>query len=130
MKSTRIQKEQPVHVLEGYAGYLIKPKFFDLQQLGDYRRAPQAAHFVDDVWMSAHCLVPRYVIPSSRHAFNGPKGRHFDRAALWRINNGQGDPERRNNTILIRHFQERWQPLNERHESGKIQQAVHSSADQ
>jgi hypothetical protein len=129
IKSTRIHTLVAVHILEGYAGYLIKPRFFDLDQLGKYGQAPDAAFYVDDVWMSAHCRVPRYVIPADRHAFNDPRGRHFDQAALWRINNGQGVPERRNNTLLIRHFRERWTPLKDSDGSGKIQRAVHTTAD-
>lgn len=111
IKSTRISQERRVHILEGYAGYLIKPEFFELVDLSDYENAPSSAFYVDDVWMSAHCRVPRYVFPADRHVFNHWRTKVFDRTALWQINNGDGDPEKRNNTIMIRFFQQQWEPL-------------------
>lgn len=130
IKSTRTKKKRPVHILEGYAGYLIKPKFFDLEQIKNFSQAPPATFYVDDVWMSAHCLVPRYVFPARRHAFNHPKGHHFDPSALWRINNGHGDPKKRSNTILVRYFKNRWKSLEEDESGDMIQSKVYSSTEQ
>jgi hypothetical protein len=113
LKSTRIHRRRRVHILEGYAGYLIKPEFFDPTHLTDYNAAPASAFYVDDVWMSAHCRVPRVVFPADRHVFKHWRDRPFEDTALWRVNNGGGDPEKRNNTIMIRHFAGQWEALNE-----------------
>ena len=111
LKSTRIKQTIEVNILEGYAGYLVQPGFFDPDQLTDYTDAPPAAFFVDDVWVSAHCRAPRYVIPTQRQIFNPWRRRPFDQTALYRINDGNGKPEQRNNTIMIRYFRDHWQPL-------------------
>lgn len=109
IKSTRLRQPQPVDILMGYTGYMVRPAFFDLPAVRNYVGAPDAAFYVDDVWISAHCQVPKYVIPSHRHCFIPRKDWFFyDRTALYRLNDGGGDPEQRNTTIMIRHFKERW----------------------
>jgi len=70
-----------VDVVAGVGGFVIKPRFFDLDKLINYDAAPRAAFFVDDLWFSgllAQKGVTRYVIPMTgwtRHAlimdFNG-----------------------------------------------------------
>ena len=109
LKSTRLRQPQPVDILMGYTGYLVRPAFFDLAAARNYVGAPDAAFYVDDVWISAHCQVPKYVIPSHRHCFIPRKDWFLhDRTALYRINNGGGDPHQRNTTIMLRHFKAHW----------------------
>jgi hypothetical protein len=108
VKSTRLREKKPVDVLQGYTGYLVRPEFFDVERVADYTRAPEAAFYVDDVWISAHCRAPKYVFPARRHCFISRRDWPlFDRTALYRIN-GQGDPEKRNNTIMLRYFKDCW----------------------
>lgn len=109
IKSTRLRYMRQVDILMGYTGYLVRPAFFDHAAIRDYSAAPAAAFYVDDVWMSAHCQAPKYVVPSARHCFIPRKDWFFhDRNALYRINAGDGIPEQRNTTIMIRYFKDRW----------------------
>ena len=109
VKSTRITGYYPVDILQGQSGYLVRPEFFDNAELVDYSAAPEAAFFVDDVWFSAHCRAPILLVPTARTSFP-PKLRqpHFRRTSLGLINRGDGRPENRNNTIMLRHFASRW----------------------
>ncbi|MFA6408731.1 MAG: hypothetical protein WCW01_00930 [Gammaproteobacteria bacterium] len=52
-------------ILFGYAGYIVRPSFFD-ESFYDYSIAPKAAYFEDDVWVSGSLAkrgIKRYVIP-------------------------------------------------------------------
>lgn len=109
IKATRIRTPVRVDVLQGYSGYLVRPRFFDRDALFDYASAPEAAFFVDDVWMSAHCRAPKLVLPAKRYCV--PVLRHASlhaRTAISRENRGNGDPRTRNNSIMLRHFASRW----------------------
>ena len=108
-KATRIKSALPVDVLMGVSGYLVRPEFFEAHALTDYSAAPEAAFFVDDVWISAHCLAPKLVIPAQRSNYE-PKGhaRYYKSTSLALINRGNGTPESRNNTIVIRHLRDAW----------------------
>ena len=63
IRSARIRAPVVVDILQGVAGYLVRPEFFDLAAAMDYSGAPPAARFVDDVWISAHCRAEKFVIP-------------------------------------------------------------------
>ncbi|HEV8015375.1 MAG TPA: hypothetical protein VGP48_07560 [Stellaceae bacterium] len=112
IRATRQRRPRLVNILQGMSGYLVKPRFFDRQAVQDYSRAPDAAFFVDDVWIGAHCAAPKYVIPSRRANFL-PYRRavFFNRTSLGYLNRGGGDLEKRNNTIMLKHFgRARWTP--------------------
>ena len=47
-------KDEKVDVVEGWAGVLVKPKFFDLHQVLDYNKYPKEVFFDDDVYLSGH----------------------------------------------------------------------------
>lgn len=107
--STLVREPFPVDVLQGFSGYLVRPRFFDLPRVLDYGQAPKAAFYVDDVWLSAHCRVPKLVCRSRRYCFDRFADYGFlKRNSLGLINRGGGDPAQRNNTIMIRHFAGRW----------------------
>ncbi len=109
LRCTRIRKEKPIDILQGYSGYLIKPCFFELEKITDYTGAPDAAFFVDDVWISAHCKAPKYVFPAKRFCFDlWQESEFFEATSLGLLNRGDGNPENRNNTIMIRYFKDRW----------------------
>lgn len=109
VRARRISAPVQVDIVMGVSGYLVRPRFFDLAGVMDYEGAPREAFFVDDVWISAHLRVPRFVIPS-RHVSYQPKYLKgiYDRTALSRINGGPGPDSLRNNTIVIRHFPQHW----------------------
>ena len=109
IKATRIGTPREVDVLQGLAGYVVRPRYFDLDALCDYSTAPPAARMVDDVWIAGHCRARRFVVPSRRTNFPPWIGRGFyGRTALGRLNRGGGEPNNRSNTIMLRYFAGRW----------------------
>lgn len=109
LKCSRIRKEQQVDVFQGYAGFLVRPRFFDLEELLDYTGAPPEARTVDDVWFSGHCSAPKLVFPHSRYPYNSWRlHRHYVRTSLGRINRGEGDHDDRPNTIVVKHLRGAW----------------------
>jgi hypothetical protein len=109
LRGRRLARRQPIDVLMGYAGYIIRPRHLDLAALNDFSAAPREAFFVDDVWISAHCRVPKYAVPTRRFNYQSKlrKG-HYDRTSLAAINKGPGGNLRRNNTIVLQHFRGIW----------------------
>lgn len=108
-KATRLRSELEVDVLQGMSGYLVRPEFFDSSRLTDYSSAPEAAFFVDDVWISGHCLAARLVIPAARSNYEPKRhARHYKSTSVALVNRGDGTPGSRNNTIMIRHLKEAW----------------------
>jgi hypothetical protein len=67
IKASELRQPEAVAVITGCGSYLIQPRFFD-ESLWDYSNAPQAAFYMDDIWISG-CLtlrkVQRYVVPAS-----------------------------------------------------------------
>jgi hypothetical protein len=109
VKSPWVRKLYPVDILQGYSGYLVKPGFFDLDALWNYEGAPEAAFFVDDVWISAHCNARKFVFKAARFCMEPGKGRRsFAQTALGKINSGSGDIAQRNNSQMIRYFSACW----------------------
>ena len=109
IRARRLSKPVEVDIVQGLSGYLVRPSFFDVKAVTDYSTAPKEAFFVDDVWISAHCLAPRYVIPSARANYQPKLHRRFyGRTSLGRINRGPGPDSQRNNSIVIRHFPQHW----------------------
>ena len=110
IKCTRVRHPREVDVMQGLSGYLVTPKFFDRAAVADYTKAPAAAFFVDDVWISAHCRVPKIVFRGRRTNFPSIfDARFFKRSSVALVNRGTGTPASRNNTIMLRHFADRWQ---------------------
>jgi hypothetical protein len=104
-----VGEARDVDVMQGLSGYLVEPRFFDAEAIVDYRGAPPAAVLVDDVWISAHCRVPKMIFKGRRTNF---QSRHdtdyYQRTSLGRVNRGDGTLEGRNNTIMLRYFAGRW----------------------
>ena len=110
MRTARLKRRVPVDILQGFAGYVVRPRFFNLSLLTDYSKAPAAAFFVDDVWISAHCQVPKYLIPSRATNFlRKRRARLYKKTSLGCINRGGGDDAARNNTIMLKYFASTWQ---------------------
>lgn len=107
--STLVREPFPVDIFQGYSGYLVRPRHFDLARVLDYSNAPKAAFFVDDVWLSAHCEAPRLVCRARRFCFDRLGDYGFLKSnSLGLLNRGGGDPAQRNNTVMIRHLSHRW----------------------
>ena len=79
-------------------------------ELTNFPEEPEALKFVDDVWISAHAKVPKFVFPSDRFCYVPFwKGRFFKSNSLAAINNyGKQRDEDRNNSIALRYFRDRW----------------------
>jgi hypothetical protein len=97
-------------IIQGYSGYLIKPDFFDLNAVCDYSGAPEAARFVDDVWISAQSKVEKYILPCRRFCYSVFwKKKLYKGSSLAKINNwGRENYRLRNNSIMIKYFEHRW----------------------
>ena len=109
LKSFRQPRARQVDILQGLSGYVVQPRFFDFAEISNYSQAPEAAFYVDDVWISAHCKAPRYLFPAPSSNFPPGFGAfHLKRTSLGLVNRGGGDPMRRNNTIMIRHLHKHW----------------------
>ena len=108
IRSARIRKPMPVDILLGFMGYLVRPEFFDLAAITDYSAAPPQARLVDDVWISAHCRAPKLVVPGKPNF--QPKRRQslYRLSSLGALNRGDGRPENRHNSIMLRHFADVW----------------------
>ncbi len=98
-----------VDVLQGLQGYLARPEDFDREGILDRTGAPEAARWCDDVWISAHARARRVVVPLSRVSTPHWTGRaRIDATSLARNFNSKPDPEARSNSVLLRHFADRW----------------------
>ncbi|MEQ9217252.1 MAG: glycosyltransferase family A protein [Cyclobacteriaceae bacterium] len=107
---TRVNQLYPIDIVQGYSGFLTQPSFHNINDVKNYSHAPKAAFFVDDVWVSAHCLVNKFVFPISEFCFV-PFGMNdfFKGSSLAKINNwDRTKPEDRNNSIAIRFFKGKW----------------------
>jgi len=109
IKCSRVRERRRVDVFQGYSGYLVRPQYFDADEVTNYQGAPRQAFWVDDVWLSAHCHAPRFVFPYSRYpCHDWAHRRIFSSTALGLVNCGNGDPATRSNSIVIRHLRDRW----------------------
>jgi hypothetical protein len=105
----QIRNPQEVDVLQGFSGYVVRPRFFDLARLSDYSAAPEAAVLADDVWISAHCRAPKVVFPMGPSNFQSwLDGRFYRATSLGLVNRGDGTLEGRSNTIVMRHCVGAW----------------------
>ncbi len=64
-KGSTIERPNRTDIVEGCAGILVRPAFFD-EAFFAFEDAPEEAFYVDDVWVSGHLArrrVPAWVIP-------------------------------------------------------------------
>ena len=109
LRGSRLRHPLPVDILHGYGGVMVRPRFFDLDGLADLQGAPEAAWLEDDTWFAAHCRVPKLIVPNRPGSFPRYFGGHVYRSSrLGAHNRGGVDPERRNTTVLMRAFSDRW----------------------
>lgn len=108
--TTKVSENYPIDIVQGYSGFLVRPKFFDYNELTNYPDEPKALRYVDDVWVSAHAKVSKFVFPSGRFCYSPFwKKELFRSNSLSAINNhGKERDEDRNNSIAIKYFKGRW----------------------
>ncbi len=106
---THLREPARIEIMQGSAGFLVRPRFFDARVF-DYADAPPEAFFVDDVWFAgrlARSGVDRYVVP-----FDGCYSRIATWSArrslsLWTRENADGS----NDAILYRYFSDAWKAV-------------------
>ena len=111
IRARRVRRHAPIDILQGFSGYLVRPRFFpDIEAMLTHAGAPDAAFFVDDVWISGHCAAPKFVIPARRVGFQQWTRKSLYKASSLGLVNrgGAGGDEARNNSIVIRHLADRW----------------------
>lgn len=100
----RVRAPRRVAVITGCGSYLVRPRFFE-EPLWDYSAAPDAAFYMDDIWISGALdrrRVRKYVVPSSTRLRSVK-----DQArtmSLHDIPNGRQP----NNNEVIAFFRESW----------------------
>jgi hypothetical protein len=110
VRANQLGAPRRVDVMQGLHGYLVRPRFFDLAALGDFRAAPPAVRTVDDVWISAHCRAEKWVppLPLAFTDFAPRRDRaRREASALGRIHRAARDEDRAN-SIALRWFRDRW----------------------
>ena len=104
VKGSQLREPDRVAVITGCGSYLIQPRLFD-ESLWDYSKAPQAAFYMDDIWISG-CLarrkVKRYVVPTSRMMRSVRRQRRT--LSLHDVPNGR----QHNNNETIAFFRDSW----------------------
>ena len=107
---TRVSSNYPTDIIQGYSGYVLRPSFFDLDELTDYEGVPKQVRFVDDVWVSAHAKVQKIIFPMKRFCYSPFfKGDFYKSSSLAKINNhGKEDFSERNNSVALRYFKSKW----------------------
>ena len=107
IRARELRQPRTAAVMTGCGSYLIQPRFFD-ETLWDYSKAPQAAFFMDDIWISA-CLsrrqVKRYVVPAS--AMMRSVFRQRRTLSLHDVPSGR----QQNNNETIAFFRDTWDVL-------------------
>jgi len=102
----RLAAPEPIEVIQGSAGYLVKPRFFGPALL-DYCGAPASARSRDDVWISgqlARAGIARFVVPLAAARSRLARNRVHRRGALSRGPNR----DERGASELYRHFLRDW----------------------
>lgn len=107
---TRVSKNYQTDIIQGYSGYVLKPSFFDMEELTNYEGVPKQVRFVDDVWVSAHAKVEKIIFPMKRFCYSPFfKGDFYKSSSLAKINNhGKEDHYDRNNSVALRYFESKW----------------------
>ena len=106
--ATRIHTPRPVDIVMGCSGYLLRPRFFNAADLLNRDNTPDALWYVDDVWISAHCQVPKIVFPAPRLCFEAISLHAIFRQSSLTLVNRRGSHGHRNNTIGIQYFENKW----------------------
>jgi hypothetical protein len=103
-RAARIRQAMPIDILMGCHGFIVRPRQVDLARLADHSRAPPAAFFADDIWISAYCHAPKFAVPVRRTDFQPYRHiRRYDKSSLGWVNR-TGNPEIWVNTTVLKWF--------------------------
>lgn len=109
IRAPRLSRPREVDVVQGVMSYLVRPRFFDLDELTDFSTGPDALRYVDDVRTSALCKVGKWVIPAPSLSFvPWRQAAHLQKNRLGLVNRIPGESHNRNNTIALKHYAGRW----------------------
>ncbi len=111
IRANQLRAPRRVDIVQGVHAYALRPRFLDLAALANLTAAPPAVRFVDDVWISAHALVPRRVHPMHLPYTDFKPLAHrrrFNATALGANVNHAVRNEDRGNSIALRYFATRW----------------------
>jgi hypothetical protein len=103
-KASELRQPEAVAVITGCGSYLVQPRFFD-ESLWDYSKAPEAAFYMDDIWISgwlARRCVKRYAVPASMMMRSVWRQRRT--LTLHDVPNGR----QQNNNETIAFFRDSW----------------------
>jgi hypothetical protein len=104
IKGSELREPRSVAVITGCGSFLIQPRFFD-ESLWDYSKAPQAAFYMDDIWISgwlARRNVKRYAVSTSTMMRSVRRQRQT--LSLHDVPNGR----QHNNNETIAFFADAW----------------------
>jgi hypothetical protein len=108
IRGTRLRTPRRIDVMQGVMSYLVRPRFFDLDEVAQFT-GPQELCYVDDVRTSALCKVEKWVIPAPSLSFVPKRhGAKLQVNRLGLVNRLPGEPQNRNNTIALQYFADRW----------------------
>jgi len=110
VRANQVLRVRSIDIVQGVHGYVVRPRFFDIAELGDFSAAPAAVCRVDDVWISVHCLVPKRVHPlrlGYTDYLPWQHREHYVTTSLGRLNRAE-DHALRGNSIALRYLQDRW----------------------
>lgn len=103
-RGDRVREPERVAVITGAGSYLVQPRFFD-QSLWDYSAAPDAAFYMDDIWISGildRRGIAKYVVPSS--GWTRETKRQRGTMTLHEVPRGRQP----SNNEVIAHFRDTW----------------------
>jgi hypothetical protein len=104
---TDIHSARSIEIMQGSAGFLVKPRFFT-PRFFDYEAAPRSAFYCDDIWMAGNLArngVRRVVIPFG-NAFSRIETLPARRTKSLCHNENR---DQSNNNAMYRHFQNDWE---------------------
>ncbi len=109
IRAPRLSRPRQVDVVQGVMSYLVRPRFFDIEEMQDLSNGPEALLYVDDVRTSALTKVEKWVIPAPSLSFV-PKcqAKALQKNRLGLVNRLPGEGHNRNNTIALKHYADRW----------------------
>lgn len=103
---TRIERPEPVEVMQGASGFLIRRRFVG-ESLFDYESAPPEAFYGDDIWLGGHLAragIERLVVP-----FESSYARIESWSTRGTLSLHRGENrDNHNNETLYRWFSDSW----------------------
>lgn len=103
---THLAEAEPIEIVQGSAGYLVRPRFFT-RDVFDYGAAPDEAFFQDDIWLCGHLAgrgVDRLVVPFDNCYSRIDNWSARNTLSLWGRENQSGHVDR----TMLGYFSDAW----------------------